>query len=136
MFHQLLLAVSFGANMSPAMAIDLNPLWNFDNPGQSEQRFRAALAAATGDDAIVLQTQIARSYGLRGDFPKARETQRLEQELPAPAGPRPTLAQLSQTPCVRRSSARDTDPDAKEQAREAYKQAYEVAKRGGWTAWP
>jgi len=61
MFRRLLLAVSFAATAWTAMAIDLNPLWNFDDPGQSEQRFRAALATATGDDAIILQTQIARS---------------------------------------------------------------------------
>ena len=49
-----------------AAAMDLDALWNFDDPAQSEQRFRDALAAATGDDAFVLRTQIARTYGLRG----------------------------------------------------------------------
>ena len=43
------------------MAIDLKPLWNFDDPGQCEQRFRSALVTSTGDDAVILQTQIARS---------------------------------------------------------------------------
>ena len=55
------------------MAIDFAPLWNFNKPEVSEQRFRVALETATGDDALVLQTQIARTYGLRKDFSKAQE---------------------------------------------------------------
>lgn len=57
---------------APAMALDLTPLWDFARPELSEQRFRAALATATGDDALILQTQIARSFGLRKDFVQAR----------------------------------------------------------------
>jgi tetratricopeptide (TPR) repeat protein len=56
----------------PSMAIDLAPLWDFDQPELSEQRFRSALAGATGDDALILQTQIARSLGLRRQFDPAR----------------------------------------------------------------
>lgn len=56
-----------------ALAIDLAPLWDFDRPELSEQRFRAALATVTGDDALILQTQIARTHGLRRDFARARE---------------------------------------------------------------
>jgi tetratricopeptide (TPR) repeat protein len=56
----------------PAPAIDLAPLWDFNDPAGSERRFRAALATASGDDALVLQTQIARSFGLRRDFDQAR----------------------------------------------------------------
>ena len=41
------------------MAIDFSPLWDFGDPALSEQRFRAALVAASADDALVLQTQIA-----------------------------------------------------------------------------
>jgi len=55
------------------MAIDLGPLWDFDKPEVSESRFRAALEQASGDDVLILQTQIARTYGLRKDFAKARE---------------------------------------------------------------
>ena len=44
----------------PALAaIDVAPLWDFARPDVSEQRFRAALATASGDDALILQTQIA-----------------------------------------------------------------------------
>jgi tetratricopeptide (TPR) repeat protein len=55
-----------------AMAIDLTPLWDFSKPELSEQRFRAALETAQGDDALILQTQIARTHGLRKDFAKAQ----------------------------------------------------------------
>ncbi len=115
------------------MAIDLNPLWNFDNPGQSEQRFRVALATATGDDAIILQTQIARSYGLRGDFPKAREILKgLEPQLPAAgaeARARYSL-ELGRTYASAAHPPESQTSDVKERARAAYKQAYEIAKRG------
>jgi tetratricopeptide (TPR) repeat protein len=56
-----------------AAALDLAALWDFRQPELSEQRFRAALRTATGDDALLLQTQIARTHGLRQEFSKARE---------------------------------------------------------------
>ena len=55
-----------------AMAIDLQPLWDFGNPQLSEQRFRAELAKSTDNDALILTTQIARTYGLRKDFNRAQ----------------------------------------------------------------
>lgn len=55
-----------------AMAIDLASLWDFSNPQISEQRFRAELATSTGDDTLILTTQIARTYGLRKDFSHAQ----------------------------------------------------------------
>ena len=73
MRHIVVAVVSSLVFAAPAMAIDLTPLWDFSRPDVSEQRFRAALATASGDDALILQTQIARSYGLRKDFAKARE---------------------------------------------------------------
>jgi len=133
MFRRLLLAVSLATTASAAMAIDLNPLWNFDDPGQSEQRFRAALATATGDDAIILQTQIARSYGLRGDFAKAREILKgLEPQLPAAGAEARTRhsLELGRTYASAAHPPETQTSAAKEQAREAYQRAYEVAKRG------
>ena len=55
------------------MTIDLTSLWDFNQPAVSEQRFRTALVTATGDDALILQTQIARTYGLHGDFVCAQD---------------------------------------------------------------
>ena len=55
-----------------AMALNLASLWDFGQPALSEQRFVAALAGASADDALVLRTQIARTHGLRKDFGQAR----------------------------------------------------------------
>jgi tetratricopeptide (TPR) repeat protein len=55
------------------MAIDLSALWDYSQPALSEERFRAAVVQAAPDDALILQTQIARTHGMRKDFAKARE---------------------------------------------------------------
>jgi tetratricopeptide (TPR) repeat protein len=69
-----------------AAALDLAALWDFNNPAASEQRFRAALAQASGDDALILQTQIARSFGLRRDFDGTRAVLREIEPKVAAAG--------------------------------------------------
>ena len=52
--------------------MDVTTLWNFADPATSEAAFRSALATATNaDDALVLQTQIARTYSLRSRFADA-----------------------------------------------------------------
>lgn len=68
-------------------AIDLNALWDFGNPVLSEQRFRAALPGAGADDALILQTQIARTLGLRRQFDAARATLAAIEPQLATAGP-------------------------------------------------
>ena len=131
--RRLLFAASLATNAFSAMAIDLNPLWDFDDPGRSEQRFRAALATSTGDDAIILQTQIARSYGLRGDFAKARDIlNSLDSHLPdagAEARTRHAL-ELGRTYASAAHPQQSLTSEAKERARAAYRQAYEIARRG------
>ena len=56
------------------MAIDIPALWDYSKPADSETRFRAALNGASDDDAFILQTQIARTFGLRRQFDTARAT--------------------------------------------------------------
>ncbi len=74
--------------LSPATkAINLAPLWDFSQPAVSEQRFRMALARANGDDALILQTQIARTYSLRKDFVGARSELRQIASAVGRAGP-------------------------------------------------
>ena len=49
--------------------MDVGPLWNFADPAASEAAFRAALARGPAlDDALTLETQVARSLGLRSLF--------------------------------------------------------------------
>jgi hypothetical protein len=57
---------------STTMALDLHTLWDHGKPAVSEQRFVAALDGATDDEKLILQTQIARTHGMRRDFTAAR----------------------------------------------------------------
>ena len=113
------------------MAIDLAPLWDFGKPDLSEQRFRSALATATGDDALILQTQIARTYGLRRDFAKAQEILKgLEPQIVA-AGPEARVRhvlELGRTHASATHRPESQTPEAKERARAAYLRAFELAK--------
>jgi tetratricopeptide (TPR) repeat protein len=115
------------------MTIDVSALWDFNDPELSEERFRAALSTASPDDALILQTQIARTYGLRRDFPQARKIL---------AGIQPRIEKASIEAQVRyylelgRSYASATHPaesqtaEAKELARSAYLRAAELAQNG------
>lgn len=116
----------------PAQAsLDLAALWDFHQPALSEQRFREALATAQGDDALILQTQIARSWGLRGDFERSRQI--LAQLAPA-------LAQAGAEPKVRHAlewgrswasakhSAGEQTDAARAQARQSFEQALALAR--------
>lgn len=116
----------------PAMAIDLTPLLDFSQPAQTEQRLRAALQGASADDQLILQTQIARTHGLRRDLAAARA---LLSSL------QPQLAQASAEAQARwqlewgrtwSSAAHDSasqTPEAREQARQAYQSALAIARK-------
>lgn len=76
---------------SAQAAVDVDALWNHGDPAASEARFRAALIDASGDDALVLRTQIARTLGLRRRFDEAhRELDAIEPALAA-AGVEPRV---------------------------------------------
>ena len=118
----LLLVAALGAPPASA-AVDLDALWDFARPEVSEQRFRQALAQATGDDALVLRTQIARTLGLRKQFDAAfRELDAL-QPLLATAGPRPQVLALLERGRTLRSSGRPVE------AEPLFQQAFEHADR-------
>lgn len=55
------------------MAIDVDALWDYSAPAASEARFRQAMPGASADDGLILQTQIARTFGLRKRFDEARD---------------------------------------------------------------
>ena len=48
--------------------IDPTPLWDFDDPAASEQRFRMEAENADPDDRLVLMTQVARALGLQEEY--------------------------------------------------------------------
>jgi tetratricopeptide (TPR) repeat protein len=114
-----------------AMAIDVAPLWKFSDPAGSEQRFRDALATASGDDAIELQTQIARTYGMRRRFDEARRILAgVEASIPT-AGPAAQVRyhlELGRTYASTAHKPDEVTPERREQARAAYTAAFEKAK--------
>nr|HET7857576.1 tetratricopeptide repeat protein [Caldimonas sp.] len=122
------LASQWGA---AAMAIDVSALWTFSDPALSEQRFQQALADASPDDAFILRTQIARTWGLRGDFERARATLApLEAELPkrsAEAKVRYAL-ELGRTYASPAHPPETQTPEQRERARPLYLEAFETAK--------
>src|SRR4030095_11911770 len=71
-------------SITPAMAAttpndfsaELDALWSFDKPAESEARFRTELARypAGSREALEVTTQIARTQGLRRQFAEANAT--------------------------------------------------------------
>ena len=120
----VVLAVAAALAAPPAQAaLDLDALWDFARPDQTEQRFRAALADAQGDDALILRTQIARTLGLRGQFDAAlRELDAVAPQL-AGAGPAPRVHALIERGRVLRSAGRPAD------AEPYFQQAFGLADR-------
>jgi len=120
---------------SPAMAaVDLNALWDFNKPALSEERFRAALASASGDDALILQTQIARSFGLRRDFVRARQLLSEVQTRLAQAGAEAQVRywlELGRTWASATHKPEELTAEAKTAARDAYDRALAIAKSAG-----
>jgi tetratricopeptide (TPR) repeat protein len=115
----------------PAMAIDLAPLWDFSRPELSEQRFKQALQNATGDDALILQTQIARTHGLRKNFDTARQLLRQIEADVAKAGPEAQVRyqlELGRSYASATHSAEQLTPDNKARARKAYDTALAAAR--------
>ena len=55
------LGLLMGCLNADTMAVDIDALWDYDQPGVSETRFREALKSESGDDALELETQIARA---------------------------------------------------------------------------
>jgi tetratricopeptide (TPR) repeat protein len=121
------------ATTTSAMALDLAPLWDFGKPELSEQRFRAALDGANGDDLLILQTQIARTYGLRKDFAKARDVLRAIEPQVGSAGfeVRTRYAlELGRSYSSATHPPESQTPETKALARAAYMDALQTAKAG------
>lgn len=105
--------------------IDVYALWDYGQPAASEQRFRAALATATGDDALILRTQIARTYSLRQRFDDAQAELDAIAPQVAAAGDEVKVHALLERGRTLRSAGRPAD------ARPLFVQAVELAERAG-----
>lgn len=57
--------------MTSAAMINVDELWDYQDPEASEGRFRDALENASTTDRLILNTQIARTFSLRSEFGKA-----------------------------------------------------------------
>lgn len=131
MRHRTPALIAFLTIATTAVAIDLKPLWDFDKPEVSEERFRSALKTAAGDDVLILQTQIARTYGLRKDFSKAQGILRAIEALLPTAGPEAraryalelgrTYVSATHPPALMTAEARNL-------ARTSYERALDTAK--------
>ena len=83
-----------GLCCSATWALDIRALWDFSDPARSEATFREHLRTASGDLALSLQTQIARSLGLRLRLDEAHALlDQIESRLPE-AGPEPRVRYL------------------------------------------
>lgn len=114
-----------------AMALDLSALWNFSDPALSEQRFRAALVQARGDEALILQTQIARTHGLRRDFKTARTVLAAIEPQLASAGPEPRVRhalELGRSYSSATHAPATQTPQTRDLARAAYQLALAQAR--------
>jgi hypothetical protein len=113
-----------------ALTIDVRALWDFEDPAASEARFREALATASDDDALVLETQIARTFGLRRDPGRARTILDEVRARLDGAGPEPRVRyelELGRTWISAVTRPEERTPDALAAAREAYGRAFELA---------
>lgn len=112
-------------------------MWNFRDPEASEATFRAAMEGAGEDDQFILRTQIARTYGLRHDFAKAKEGLRsLESGLAStsPEGQVRHALEWGRTHCSP-AHPEDAVTNADRQiARDANLRAAEIAKAAGLDA--
>jgi len=113
------------------MAIDLDELWDFRNPELSEQRFTAALKEASEDQALIIQTQIARTYSMRRDYDTARKVlSQLDKSLHASSDEVRVRYSL-ELGCTYVSAGRvkeSLDTGTLEKARSLYLESFELAK--------
>jgi hypothetical protein len=116
------------------VTVDVRALWDFDDPAASEARFRELLATASGDDALVLETQVARSYGLRGDPAQARDVLEGVRARLDDAGAEPRVRyelELGRTWISAVTAPGERTPEALDAARTAFGRAFELARDAG-----
>jgi len=117
-----------------AHALDVEDLWEPGDPAASEARMLVALEAAKDDDALIIRTQIARTYMFRKDFDRARGILREIASDVGAAGPK---AQVHYWLELGRSYASHQHPPGSQTdetqalARAAYQTALAISKDAG-----
>ena len=113
------------------MAVDIQALWDHSKPELSEQRFREALKTAGSEEALLLQTQIARTHGIRKDFARAREILGAIEPQATSASPQVQaryFLELGRTYASATHAQEAVTPEQRELARANYMRAFEVAR--------
>lgn len=77
------LALAFPAIGMGAQPVDVESLWDYDDPATSEARFRESVAGSTGEARLELLTQVARTFSIRKRFDEAH---RMLDEVEAALG--------------------------------------------------
>lgn len=113
------------------MALDLDALWDFMQPAHSEVRFRAALADADADTALILRTQIARSFGMRQDFATARALLREIEPALASASAEARVRHALEWGRCHASATHDSAQIQADEARAAFQRALDLARAAG-----
>lgn len=126
-------ALVYFATLATAIAaVDVTELWDFSNPALSEQRFRTALESASGDDALILRTQIARTYMLRKEFETARNQLRELEPAVQTAGPEAQARywlEMGRSYASHRHAPESQTPETRQRARVAFEQALAISKQ-------
>jgi len=115
------------------MSIDISNLWDFSKPELSEERFRAAISSASPDNALILKTQIARTYGIRKEFSQAQQILADIESQIQNAGIEAKVyyfLELGRTFSSVTHPPESQTAEVREQARSAYMQAFDHAQEG------
>lgn len=116
------------------MEADWKTDWDFGNPGATAAKFEERLAGASRGLAAVLQSQIARTWGLRGDFDRARSVLKAVEgerdEAGGEARARWWLEWGRSLVSTAHAPDRVSEQDRTE-ARLAYQRAFEAARDAG-----
>ncbi|MEO0971867.1 MAG: tetratricopeptide repeat protein [Pseudomonadota bacterium] len=125
-----MLALLVTVNVSTA-AVDVESLWQRGDLDASEARMRRALEGADGDDALVIITQIARTYVFRRDFEHARELLLAQEDQVAAAAVEAQIRfwlELGRTYASHQHAPADRSERTQAAAREVYERALGLAK--------
>jgi len=114
-----------------AQADNIMSLWDFSNPALSEERFRSAMKTASGDEALILHSQIARTFVFRKEFAKARQILNSIKPQIQSAGVEAQVRywlELGRTYASHQHSSDSQTQETKHNARLAFETALDIAQ--------
>jgi tetratricopeptide (TPR) repeat protein len=112
-------------------SLDLSKQWDFSDAVGSEARFLEKMKSASQDEVLILKTQVARTYGIRGQFEVALEILReLEPDIACASLEAKVRFYLEsgRAICSPAHSLETQTHDVRERARPLYVSAFEIAK--------